>query len=150
MIARRHMYRLLVTVLILAGAAVASGCSSGDGDSKQIEVTARDFSFDPTTVTVVAGERYRVVFRNAGNTLHDWTVDGVPVREVVGQSSGSHDMTAMKPDPSDGRTRLHTAAEGGKTAEVVFTPTLPGEYEYWCTVPGHRELGMRGKLVVRA
>jgi uncharacterized cupredoxin-like copper-binding protein len=31
---------------------------------------------------------------------------------------------------------------------VLFTPTTPGMYTFYYGVPGHRELGMHGMLVV--
>jgi nitrite reductase (NO-forming) len=37
------------------------------------------------------------------------------------------------------------AGEGGKSE---FVPTSEGTYYYICTVPGHRELGMQGKIIV--
>ena len=41
-----------------------------------------------------------------------------------------------------------TAPPGGGSGTLEFTPTEPGEYEYYCTVPGHKEAGMLGTLVV--
>jgi uncharacterized cupredoxin-like copper-binding protein len=33
---------------------------------------------------------------------------------------------------------------------IEFTPSQPGEYEFFCSVPGHKEAGMRGTMVVSA
>jgi nitrite reductase (NO-forming) len=33
---------------------------------------------------------------------------------------------------------------------IVFQATQPGEFFYYCTVPGHRQAGMEGKLIVGA
>ncbi len=38
----------------------------------------------------------------------------------------------------------------GATTEVTFnTPSEPGEFAFWCTVPGHRDRGMEGTFVVK-
>lgn len=34
-------------------------------------------------------------------------------------------------------------------AKVRFTATQPGEFSYYCSIPGHRMIGMEGKLVVK-
>lgn len=39
-------------------------------------------------------------------------------------------------------------ADPGTTATVMFTPTKAGEYDFTCTISGHKEAGMVGKLVV--
>ena len=43
---------------------------------------------------------------------------------------------------------VHRIISGGKTSRVAFTPNMTGEYEFYCSIPGHREAGMRGKLIV--
>lgn len=45
---------------------------------------------------------------------------------------------------------LHVHTGSGEQASVTFTPTEPGTYEFYCTVPGHREAGMIGQLTVTA
>jgi uncharacterized cupredoxin-like copper-binding protein len=108
---------------------------------------ARDFGFEPAELTVKAGQQYTLVFKNAGKTLHDWTIEGIPSQAVAVNASAEHDMgSTMVPESA---AQLHVAADRGKTSELTFTPTTPGEYEYTCTVLGHRELGMRGRLVVQ-
>ena len=39
-------------------------------------------------------------------------------------------------------------AIAGTNASVIFTPTEAGVYEFACTLPGHKEAGMVGKLIV--
>jgi uncharacterized cupredoxin-like copper-binding protein len=36
----------------------------------------------------------------------------------------------------------------GKPALALFTPTTTGTYSFYCGVPGHREAGMVGTLIV--
>ena len=38
----------------------------------------------------------------------------------------------------------------GDSLNVEFTPSTPGEYEFFCTVAGHKEAGMVGTLIVTA
>lgn len=37
-----------------------------------------------------------------------------------------------------------------ESVRVVFTVTEAGEFEYFCSIPGHRQGGMFGKLIVEA
>jgi nitrite reductase (NO-forming) len=37
-----------------------------------------------------------------------------------------------------------------KRSQVVIQANEPGEFSYYCTVSGHRQAGMEGKLVVKA
>ena len=43
---------------------------------------------------------------------------------------------------------VHVSAAPGESALVRFTPTAPGRYTFYCAVPGHREMGMQGTLIV--
>jgi len=38
----------------------------------------------------------------------------------------------------------------GATNTMEFTPTKPGTHEFFCAVPGHKDAGMKGTLVVKA
>lgn len=89
-------------------------------DSRRIEVTAGSFEFDPTEISVEAGEDIAIVLTSS-DTLHDFVID---------------DLDA------------HVAADRGETAEGGFRADSPGSYTYYCSVPGHRSAGMEGTLVV--
>lgn len=90
--------------------------------AREIEVTASSFEFEPDEITVTAGEDVAVVLTST-DLLHDFTVDGLDV---------------------------HVAADVDETVAGGLRADEPGQYTYYCTVPGHREAGMEGTLIVEA
>lgn len=89
-------------------------------EARRIEVTATSFEFSPAEIRVDAGEAVAIVLTSE-DILHDFTIDELDA---------------------------HVAAGRGETEEGGFTADEPGRYSYYCTVPGHREAGMEGTLVV--
>lgn len=88
--------------------------------SREVEVTATDFAFDPDEITAEAGEDLAIVLTSE-DLLHDFTIDELDT---------------------------HVAADRGETAEGGVTADEAGTYTYYCSVPGHREAGMEGTLTV--
>lgn len=88
-------------------------------DAATVEVTAGDLWFDPTTITVDAGEPVNLRLTNRGQVFHDLTVSDLDVM--------------VDADPGD-------------TTTAGLTIDEPGSYEFLCTVPGHADAGMRGTL----
>jgi uncharacterized cupredoxin-like copper-binding protein len=43
---------------------------------------------------------------------------------------------------------LHIAADGNEHAELLFEAAEPDECVSYCSVPGHREAGMEGKIII--
>ncbi len=83
-----------------------------------------DPGFDPGQLEVVAGANVTVVLTNEDLLApHAWEVEGV---------SGSQSDTA----------------EPGEMTSVTFTAPEPGEYEFFCPVGNHRDLGQVGTLTV--
>ncbi|MBI3969920.1 MAG: cupredoxin domain-containing protein [Chloroflexi bacterium] len=105
-----------------APAAAAGGTARLAGDGS-LTVTAKEMEFNVTTIEVARGAKVAITFQNAGRIPHNLTIAGL---------------------------NLATATiEGGQQAKLEFTADRPGEYEFFCSVTGHKEAGMVGKLIVR-
>lgn len=90
-------------------------------DASIITVEGANFSFTPNTITVKKGEKVKIIFKNVEG-FHDFVIDELNVRT----------------------TQLKAGAE-----EVVeFTPTEVGQFEFYCSVGKHRQMGMKGTLTV--
>ena len=88
--------------------------------AREIEVTATNFAFDPAESTARAGEDLAIVLTSE-DILHDFTIDELDA---------------------------HVVADRGETATGGVTADEPGTYDFYCSVPGHRDAGMEGTLTV--
>ena len=89
--------------------------------AREVGVEAGELWFDPATVEVTAGEPVNLRLVNTGEAFHDLTV---PAADVV------------------------LAAEPGEEAIGSVEFSEAGRYEFYCSVPGHAQGGMRGTIVV--
>ena len=78
------------------------------------------------------------------------TFDQAELRGRVGET------VALRLENTDTQTHsfdidafnVHVPMPTGSPALTLFTPTAPGTYTFYCRIPGHREAGMVGTLVV--
>jgi plastocyanin len=94
----------------------------------EVQVVATDLKFNPATIQAKVGQPIKIVLQNKGANEHD-----------------IH-FPALKADKPAASLQAH--ARTGQTATLEFTPTAKGSYEYICTIPGHKEAGMKGKINV--
>jgi len=88
-----------------------------------VTVEAQDpFSWSTDKITVKPGDTIAVV--GSGGLEHDFTVDEFGIEEAL--PAGSTDTVLIK-IPED---------------------AAPGDYTFYCSIPGHRESGMEGTLTV--
>jgi uncharacterized cupredoxin-like copper-binding protein len=116
----------------MAGAAVAQppaqAQAQGAPISPEVKVVATDLKFTPPTIQAKAGQPLKIVFENKGVIEHDIA------------------FPTLKTDkPGAGP---HTSARPGQSTTLELTPTAAGTYEYVCTIPGHKEAGMKGTINV--
>jgi uncharacterized cupredoxin-like copper-binding protein len=145
-----NVKRLLVILIFLAAALVACGGSEEVAEPnvdahQEVTVEAVDLAFTPITVEVPAGQPVKLTLQNNGALEHDFSVMEIEV-EGVHEEAGEHDEGSehtMTVDPE-----LHVAAAAGTAGTVEFTAGHPGTYEFFCSVPGHKEAGMVGRLIV--
>ncbi len=94
----------------------------------EVKVVATDLKFTPPTIQAKVGQPLKVVLENKGVIEHD-----IAFPTVKADKSGAGMKVVAKP---------------GQAAALEFTPTAKGSYEYICTVPGHKEAGMKGVMHV--
>jgi uncharacterized cupredoxin-like copper-binding protein len=133
----RRMAVLLGVVLTLAMAGGLAGQAAPSPTPRPIAVTITvthqaEFTFAPREVRVTAGRPVTITLVNNGRLPHDLHISDLKV--------------AIPPLRPDGQ---HQFLAPAKRASVTFTPTRRGRFEFICTVPGHKEAGMRGVLIVR-
>ena len=143
------MKQLLVVLLVILALALVA-CSAGGGDvddPQEVVITATDIAFDTARIEVVANRPVALTLHNEGALEHDFSIMHIPmdIAHTPEEDDGGHDMSAMEEMPE-----LHMAVMPGASNAMTFTPTEPGEYSYFCTVPGHKDAGMGGTLVVTA
>ena len=134
----------LFSVLSISMSACSSGApSTSSQEVQEIVVKVSEFAFEPAEIEVKVGRPVRIVVENDGTLLHDFSSDDAKaeITKSEGAEHAAHDAT-----PSS--AALHVAAETGQQATLEFTPTEVGTYTFYCSVEGHRQSGMAGKLIV--
>ena len=143
--------RVLAIALTLAVILAACGQSAPSTvDTRRIEIEMRDFAFAPETLTLRAGERVTLAFKNVGKLEHEFMAGTDPaygkgylkdwLAGAVIESSGEHAM-----EHAGAGVRV---APNATTLFTFVVPRQGGVFEFGCFVIGHYESGMRGRLVV--
>ncbi len=109
-------------------------------------VEGRTWRYEPATLEIPAGQRVRLTYVNDGRAEHDMEIPGLPASNVEREGGVAHDVSLGGGHRDDDVVAAH--AMPGTTAVVLFTPTQPGEYDFNCTLPGHKEAGMVGRIIV--
>ncbi len=107
-----------------------------DGD---LTVVASEWGFGPANIVLQQGEEVRLVLQNDGAILHNLRVDNLDVTVVEEISTGGF---------SGNDATLFVGADSDDVGLLTFIPLEPGEYEFYCTIGNHRQLGMKGLLTI--
>ncbi|HJM75693.1 MAG TPA: cupredoxin domain-containing protein [Dehalococcoidia bacterium] len=99
-------------------------------------IELRDIAFSEDVLTIDAGRVTQVAISNAGSLRHDFTIQRV-----------SADVSASG-QQKRGKFDVHVDLQKDQSATLLLRVTEPGEYTFFCSVPGHRSAGMEGTLVV--
>lgn len=138
----RFASRLLALALVLTFTLAACGGSAASStEPKTITLTLNEFQFQPAEITVNVGQPVKLVLKNNGTVLHDFVSTDAMV-EVMEEHGAMHDMGGME-------TAMHAAIDAGQQSTLEFKATQAGTYTFYCTIAGHKEAGMTGKLIVK-
>jgi plastocyanin len=98
--------------------------TDGEGEgSAAATIEAQDIAFSTNELTVKPGDTIEMT--NTGQLPHDFVVDELGIKEET---------------PGNGDTVTITIPEDAQ----------PGDFEFYCSVPGHKQAGMVGTLTIEA
>ena len=121
------MKALAATVLTAAVLAGCGGSSSPLQPAGSFLVTMTEFKFTPDTLTVPSGRVVFYLVNGGSNTSHDMVI-----RDGTGKRIAGSDLVST-----------------GDTSVFTVATIAAGTYTYFCQVPGHRQAGMLGTLIVK-
>lgn len=107
-----------------AGGGEKNAVAKGPGGTLQLAADPTQIAYDTTELSSKPG-KVTIDFDNPSSLEHDVAIES----ESGGEIAASETIAK------------------GKTSVSADLP--PGTYTFFCTVPGHREAGMEGKLVVK-
>jgi uncharacterized cupredoxin-like copper-binding protein len=117
----------------------------GVGPVRIVQVVMREedgrMIFQPDRLRVRKGEQVRFLLRNNGQIEHEFVVATL--------EDNLHHMKAMEANP-DMRHEEPNARrlDPKQTGEILWRFTKPGTFDFSCLIPGHRQAGMTGTIVV--
>ena len=105
----------------VAATPVAETAQAGDGTRLYETIRMYDNYFEPRRIVIPANTDVRLILDNKGDAPHSFDLKGHEIKVDV---------------------------EPHSTAEVILN-LRPGTYKFICDVPGHKQVGMNGALVVQ-
>lgn len=104
--------------------------------STRIVIESSGFVYSPNELMAKKNVPITLAFINSDDIEHDIEIKEVPFTLL------------NKPTHQHGANEnvLHVHANPHTTSEVTFLINEIGTYEFYCTIPGHKEAGMVGKL----
>jgi glucose/arabinose dehydrogenase/uncharacterized cupredoxin-like copper-binding protein len=101
--------------------AAAAPATAGATSAQDVVVDMYDMYFEPNRITIPANTDVRFVFTNRGQSSHNFSVN---------------------------KQDISVDVEPGGTGETIVN-LPPGTYKFICNVPGHKQVGMNGSLIVK-
>ena len=125
---RRLLVLLPAAVLLAAcGGSSGEGSSSGGAVIRTIQISEKEFTLNPSTVTLPKPGTYAFEVTNDGTITHALTIEG---KGDEGKEVESGDIA-----PGSKKTVKYTFAAGK-------------QYEMYCPIDGHKAQGMSGTISV--
>jgi plastocyanin len=92
-----------------------------NGTTTVVNITSKNFEFSVKEIRVKLGERIKIILTNEQG-LHDFVIDEFNVKTPKINGKGSQ--------------------------AVIFEADKAGTFEFYCSIGTHRQMGMRGNLIV--
>lgn len=103
-----------------------------------VDLEGGDYFFKPDALAANSGQTVRMTLKNTGSLEHNFTLPSEPKSQ------------APEPwkNPSITTTVIAKAAPSA-SGRGSFQAPAAGEYVFFCSIPGHADLGMHGTIVVK-
>ena len=155
-----HFAAIVITVALASGAAFAAAGAPGHshetfsagepGDPKKpariVLVNMREgdgkMMFMPDRVEIKRGEQIRFMISNSGELEHEFVL--ATTAENLKHAEEMKKNPDMEHDDPNARR-----VKPKKRDEIVWRFTKAGQFEFGCLIPGHREAGMTGIIIVK-
>jgi uncharacterized cupredoxin-like copper-binding protein len=163
---RTFIFGAFAAYVVLAGTAWAGPGASGHGHveghhdddlafgepgdpnqpSREITVVMKEedgmMLFSPNAITVSQGEQIRFKVKNEGVLDHELVV------ATLDANLKHAEEMAKNPDMEHDDPNAKRLTPGG-SGEILWKFTDAGTFDFSCLIPGHREAGMSGSIVVK-
>lgn len=142
------MNRKLATLLAIAALAPAGIAACGEDEEEPAATTTTEAEETTGGADSGGGGETLTFTADPGGAL-EFEEDSVEASagsvtlELVNESSTPHDVRVEGDGGDLGGTETITEGTASATVELE-----PGDYTFYCSVPGHREAGMEGDLTV--
>jgi plastocyanin len=117
------------------GGSGSGGSGSADGTKggviKTVAIKETEWKLSPSRVTLSKPGTYAFKAEDRGDDQHSLTIVGKGVKGEGGEA------------------QLKQAVNPGQNGVLTVTFRKAGTYEMYCPIDGHKELGMKGKVVVK-
>ena len=101
---------------------------------------AGELKFIPNQFKFIAGKSYKLILDNPSPAKHYFTA------KDFADASWTKKVEAGKVEVKGAIHELELKPSA--MAEWIFTPMKTGNYDLYCTIPGHKEGGMTGEIVI--
>jgi uncharacterized cupredoxin-like copper-binding protein len=128
-----------LATLLIALVPVLASCGTGTAaEPLRIEIRIHYSHYEPSAITVPAGQPVTFVLHNDDPIDHEWIVGDAALHER--HRTGSEPVHNARP------TEISIDALHEKRTTITFAS--PGTLTFVCHLPGHEAYGMTGTLVV--
>ncbi len=140
----KHIFSSIIGLLLIALLLSACSGSSSDAPNTFTINATEDFNYSPDTITVKKGQEITLTFNNEGSVDHSLNILNSE-EELEHILEGAHEEEELHKELL---IEFHEIGPG-ETATETFTVDLdPGDYIFFCSLPGHAEAGLVGTLTV--
>lgn len=134
--------------------------------TRTVEVRLKDIAFEPTSLTVKAGETVRFVLINEGQLPHEFNLGDKAMhaehqKQMVAMQGELFNAAVGEQGMGHGAVSGHDHGAGhghgggntvlvmpGQRAELTWSFKASVPVEFACNVPGHYQAGMVGPLII--